>query len=389
MYAYIWKGNILTLPPHKCRIGNTTLNGTPIVEFNVRDIAMEFKQRTYSVLRQPGTHDDTIEEILKAYPPEIAEALRKGKDYAELDPKNCFVLQGPKEGWQRYAIPWIASALSALARKEMINKYEASELNIGARSFIHIRYGDDKMDYDMLPDVQQLMAIRNVFSKAMSGSPLAVTNYLAKAEVVTKDMSSLYQWPLYDGVNSEILSAGGIAGIIVNGDSEEGSTFASAQISSQSVTTRIENARKEFEDFMLKVNNRLVEDIKLVHTNNLKTIPEFHFMPFDMNGEKALRETCKDLWSEGIVSTKTLLNNFGYSLSKERAQREVECDDGTDEVFVPRDAMIHEADPADDDPKPVGRPKQDNDERHSDPENAIRSKQAKDAADGDVTEDTT
>lgn len=90
---------------------------------------------------------------------------------------------------------------------------------------------------------------------------------------------------------------------------------------------------------MAKVNMRLVEDIKLVHTNNLKNIPEFHFKPLDMSGEKALRENCVNLWSQGVVSTKTMMEIQGYSLEKEKSRREKEASDGTDEVLMSRDAQ--------------------------------------------------
>ena len=110
-----------------------------------------------------------------------------------------------------------------------------------------------------------------------------------------------------------------------------------------------------------------------------------------MTGQKALRETCEKLWMTGLVSTKTMMDMQGFSMSKERERREIEASDGTDEILAPRQTQAtaqqnqqnQEDGNNEDGKKPVGRPKMDNDERNSDPENAIRSKQAKDAADGD------
>ena len=386
VYTYIWQGNIMTLPPHKCKIGNTMLNGTPIVDFNVQDLQTEFQQRMYSVKEAKGVKDDIFDQILKGYPPEIAQAIKSGAQYAQLDPNNVHVLQGSKEGWTRYAIPWIASALPALAKKELISNYETSLLNLGARSFLHVTYGDSTKGADMLPDGEMLREVRSIFAAAMQNNPLAVTNHLVKAEIIQADLSDLYQWPLYEQVNADILAAGGVAGIIVNGNSEDGSTFASAQVSMQAAASRIEAARTEFEQFMNKVNQRLVEDLRLVRTNNLKDIPEFHFIPMDMNGDKAFRETCEKLWQQGLVSTRTMMEMSGFNLSKEKERRETEQTDGTDEIMIPRQtqqnapASSENTDNADD--KKVGRPKMDNDERHSDPDNSERSKQAKDAAEG-------
>ena len=58
------------------------------------------------------------------------------------NPDYTFVLQGPKEGWMRYAIPFIASCLPALAKKELISAYETAMLNIGRKAFIHVTYGE-------------------------------------------------------------------------------------------------------------------------------------------------------------------------------------------------------------------------------------------------------
>lgn len=385
VYTYFWNGNIMTLPPHKCKIGNTMLNGTPIVDFNVQDLQNEFRERMYTVREVSGIKDDDFDKILKGYPPEIAKAIKEGAQYAQLDPVNVHVSQGPKEGWMRYSIPWIASALPALAKKELISNYETSLLNLGSRSFLHVTYGDSTKGYDMLPDIEQLREVRSIFASAMANNPLAVTNQLVNAKIIQANLSDLYQWPMYEQVNADILTAGGIAGIIVNGNSQDGSTFASAQVGVRAAWSRIQSARTEIETFMNKVNERIVEELKLSRTNNLKDIPEFHFIPTDMDGEKAFYDACEKLWQYGLVSTKTLMDTRGFNLSKELEQRRAEAEDGTDETMVPRQMQQAQqnakaSENTDGNTSGTGRPKLNDNERHSDPDNSERSKQAKDAA---------
>lgn len=382
VFVYVYNGVAITLPPHKCVIAGVRFDGTPVVDFNVTSIQNEYRTKTYSTTDQPGTKDDYLQDVLDGYPPEVSEAIRLRKDYARLDPHNTFVIQGSKEGWQRYSIPWIASALTALAKKERINEYETALLNIGSRAFVHVMYGDSTRGQEMYPDKEQLSAVRNIFSNAMSGKPLAVTNHLAKADVVQADLGDLYQYPLYTQVNSDILAAGGIAGIIVNGESEEGSTFASAQVSMQAAANRIESARKEFEDFMNKFNNRIVEDIRIIKTNNLKQIPEFHFEPLSLNGEKDLREVCERLWTLGVLPTKTMLERNGYNYEQQIDLIKQEVEDGVDQLVIPRTNRTNDTNN-----DQGGRPALTDEERTSDPENSIRSKQAKDAADGNIDQE--
>lgn len=145
--------------------------------------------------------------------------------------------------------------------------------------------------------------------------------------------------------------------MIVSGLSQDGSTFASAQVSMQTAETRINSARDEICEMMTKVNEKLTEFIPGQY--NLKEVPEFHFQPLSMEGKKALREKCVELWQKGTISTKTMMNTTGYSYEYERTQREKESSDGTDGIFTPRDKMEESV--------AQGRPTLDDSERKSDP----------------------
>lgn len=368
VFVYLHKGQLITLPVHKCRIGNVTFDGTPIVEFDCQSIQNEWKAKSYSI-KEDWIKDNELEEYFKGYPEELVDALNKGFQYAQLNPENTFVLQGPKESWHRYAIPFIASCLSALAKKELISQYEDSMLNLAIRSFVHVQYGDPKVE--MLPDREQITAVRRLFADGMSGFPLVTTNHLAHAEVVQPDLDDLFQWDKYKTVNNDILSAGGVSGVIVSGVSEDGSTFASAQVSMQTAEARINAARNEFCEMMNKINVRLTEEIE--GTYNLKEVPKFHFTPLSMEGKKALREACVSLWRDGVVSTKTMLEANGYSLDQERTQREKERDNGTDEIMTARESVAADSNASNN----VGRPQLDDSERTSDPESSETGRQPK------------
>lgn len=374
VFVYIKDGVPITLPVDKCKIGNVSLNGDPIVDFDCQTIYNEFRAKSYQV-RENWIKDNSLEMYFKGYPPEVQEALNKGAQYAQLNPQYCKVLQGSKEGWHRYAIPFIASCLSALAKKELISKYESSVLNLGVRSFVHIRYGDPKQE--MLPDANSLKEVRNIFSKAMSGFPLAVTNHLAVSEVVQPSLDDLFQFDKYRDVNNDILSAGGVSGMLVTGVTTDGSTFASAQVSMETVAARIEAARDEICDLMNKINVCIQEQLALEHKYNISDVPKFSFMPLDMSGQKSLREACENLWLKGLVSTETYMQQQGYSLNRELDLRKKEKSKGIEDVLTPRDGTATDTDDSDSNGGGAGRPKMDDDERSSDPDNARRSAQPK------------
>ena len=369
--CYLKDGILITLPIQKWRIGNTTFNGTPIVDYDCQSILNEIQMKSYSI-KENFVKDSVVDHILDGYPEEIKEAVKRGSQYAQLNPDNTFVLQGTKEGWQRYAIPFIAAALRPLAKKELISSYEDAMLNIGKRSFVHVKYGESSKITDVLPDKEQMSAVRKIFLSAMSGTPLAVTNHLATAEAIQFDMDDLFQWDKYRGVNRDILSAGGISEVMVTGVSDDGSAFSAAQISSETAEARINAMRDEFCEMMNKINKRLLEFIP--GTYNLKEAPEFHFQPLSIEGKKALRESALSLWEKGVISTDHMLKTHGYSIEVEKENREKEKKDGTDEALMPREVMTSNAMETN---NSVGRPEKDVTERTSDPESAIRGKQPK------------
>ena len=366
--AYLLNGQLITLPIHKCKIGNMMLNGMPLVDFDCQSIQSEWREKGYSIY-EGWIKDNNLEQYFKGFPKEVTTALNKGQEYAQLDPDNTFVMQGNKESWQRYAIPFIAAALEPLSRKELIATYEKATLNLAAHGFTHAKYGDPTKGQDMLPDANQLQQVSRIFKSGMTGFPLVVTNHLAEAQFVQADTDDLFQWDKYRDVNNDILSAGGVSGIIVSGVSQDGSTFASAQISMQTAEARINDAREKFCELMNRVNERLTEIIP--GTYNLKEIPEFEFMPLTMEGKKAMRESCKELWTQGNVSTRTYMETCGYSIDKEVERRKEEAEE-IDSVLVARDAQT-----ASDGEGRTGRPTLDDSERKSDPEASDRGRNPK------------
>ena len=381
VFVYILHGVPITLPVHLCKVGDTLLNGEPIVDFDCQTILNEWRMKSYDV-KENWIKDNNLQHYFEGYPPEVQEALNAGKQYAQLNPQYTKVLQSPKEGWLRYSIPFIAACLPALAKKELISKYENALLNLGIRSFVHVAYGDKQKGRDILPDGTELADVRAVFSRAMSNFPLAVTNQLAEPKVVQPKLDDLFQFDKYRDVNNDILSAGGISGIIVNGISEDGSTFASAQVSMQTAAERIDAARDEICELMNKINVCIQEELSLSHTYNVSQVPEFKFKPLDMDGRKAMREICKDLWAQGIVSTQTMMREHGYSFEKELEQRKQEKADGVDDVFTPRPMQGQTTE------SEAGRPAMTDEERHSDPDAANRSKQPKPSnPDGSMPDD--
>lgn len=397
VYCYLMEnGQLATLPVHLCRIANIMVGGEPVVELNCRSIRDDWKKQGI-IAKKKWVDDDLLEERLKGFPPEVGEALREGRDWVQLNPHNTYVLQDLKEDWTRYAVPMIASCLKAFAKKELISNWENALLNLGARSFVHVTYGDPKNE--VLPAVPELTQVNRIFRAAMTGNALATTNNWAKANVIQPKTDDIFEFDKYKGVNADILAAGGISGIIVSGRAEDGSTFASAQVSMQTAAMRIKQAKDSFCLMMDKINARLNGAPGAVTHSSPDKIPKFTFPPVDLTGNERFQAACLKLWEKGVVSNETLLQTYGYDMKQEEERLKKEKAAGTFQTFEPPktrqgDAGMTTAIPSGntdaDDVTVQGRPTMDDSERHSDPSKSITGRQPKGSnPEGSEAQDTT
>ena len=234
---------------------------------------------------------------------------------------------------------------------------------------MHVTYGDPKSD--IMPDITQLNAVNTLFRRAMTGSALATTNHLCKAEVVQPDLNEMFSDDKYRDVNAEILSAGGISGIIVSGRAEDGSNFASAQVSMQTAAMRIQQARDDFCELMNRVNERLNGKHGSITHSAPGNIPQFTFPPVDLTDSQRFQEVCRDLWQKGVVSTRTLLQTHGYDMDQEMERKK-----GEGPVTPPvENPAAQDASNRGEDKQ--GRPEMDDTERNSDPLKSQTGKQPK------------
>ena len=379
VYVYLMEdGSLITLPVHKVRISNMMVNGEPVIEFNAQSITTDMFNQG-AVAEKPFMDDEDIKEKLRGYPPEVADAVQLGAQWVQLNPENTFVLQDLKEDWTRYAVPIIAACLTGLSKKALIELYEDSLLNLGINSFVHVRYGNEKNDNpNLMPNREELTAVNSIFRKAMSASnatPLATTNQYAKAEVIQADTKDLFEYDKYKFVNAEILAAGGISGIIVSGRAEDGSNFASAQVSINTADKRIELARKNFCELMNKINRRV--NGGAVTRSSSDKVPEFTLVPIDLSGNGKFEKTCFELWKQGCLSTQTMLQTHGYDFKQEITRKEQEISDGTHDLLKNISSTSNDNSKTNTENNKVGRPELSDEERTSDVGKAMTGKQPK------------
>ena len=359
-------GDIISLPPHLCRIGNIRVNKQPIVEFNCRTLQVDLK-RMGSKAYKKFIEDEDLEKRLSGYPPEVALGLKQNREWVQLNPRTTFVLQDAHPDWQRYAIPMVAACLMAFAKKELISNWEDSMLNLAARAFVHVTYGSP--NEQVIPDVKALNKVQATFAQAMTASSkvaLAVTNNFVDAKVVQPESDHLFEHDKYAGVNADILSAAGISGIVVSGQ-DNAASFGSSQVSTKMVALRIQEAKRRMA--------QMINEIIAVGLNGTKNglprstpgkLPEFGFPPTDLTNNKSFQDKCLELWKEGVLSYETMITAHGFDFAEEKERKAKELAAHLDEVFAKPGEKPEDPDGGEGGGQ-VGRPTMTDDERNSDP----------------------
>ena len=128
---------------------------------------------------------------------------------------------------------------------------------------------------------------------------------------------------------------------------------------------------------MNKINTRLNGGI--LPRSKDENVPTFTFPPVDLTGSGKFYEACLQLWEKGVLSTRTMMSMSGYDMDQEVKRRRAEDADGVTETLLPRDAKENgdSTENKQTENKKPGRPALDDNERNSDPADAITGKQPK------------
>lgn len=373
--------DLVTLPPHMVRITNITVNGNPLIEFDVKTLKQTLRKASQKAWKK-FIDDEKMEIRIAGYPKEVNEALKKNVEWVQLNPATTWVWQGDKPEWSRYAIPTISTALIPLAQKALIRAEEDALLALAAASFVHGSVGSPK-DSNVVVNNDILSAIMGITKSAMkAGGGIAVTNDCVRYEVIQPDLDHFYEADKYRSVNESILGAFGINASVSTG-SDSSVSFGTSQISTKLVSMRISAARQS----LCKVMNKIMRAVNgskygLPRSNEQK-VPTFCMPTSDLTQVDAFQSECMKLYEKGVISIQTLLDAHNLDLKTEYDRRKKEKETMGDVFDVPgNDGSTNDNNNNNNDSEnaPVGRPTLDDSDRESDPGNSETGRAPKPSA---------
>ena len=111
--------------------------------------------------------------------------------------------------------------------------------------------------------------------------------------------------------------------------------------------------------------------------SNDSKIPKFEMAECDLTQIGAFQNACMKLWEAGVLSSKTLLENYHIDMQTEYELKKQENESGITETFVKPGINQADTQPSGDNGDTVGRPTLDDSERQSDPGNSETGRQPK------------
>lgn len=342
---------IQLLPPHRCAVEALSVDGEPIVSYEI-DRSIEI-----------GKTDITaLERKYSGYPKVIQDAVSKGESYAQLEIGKCFSISYSKASWEKYAFPPIVAALPWLIEKETLTKTLTSELENMRSTILHVQVGDK--DKNAIPGEGELERIGRSFVSALSmdGGKVVSTAWNVQAKFInggTKDSLSTIT-DLMANINWNILSALTISSVLATGDNLPN---VSSNANFSTIQAAVTLVNKRINAYLYDLSKMINKLIKIVsEEEGLKKPPEIIFDKVDLNNDESITDLMLDLYDKGFISRQTIYDHTGFNYDEEIEKRTMEMNAGVDKVLSPP-AQPYNSTPTQDQ---GGRPELDMDERTTD-----------------------
>lgn len=251
-----------------------------------------------------------------------------------LGPDELSVVQDRKFDWCDWSIPLIFPALKSVNFKSCLRNMEMRACESVINSVFLFKLGNTKdgmpaedEHFERLADMlQQPGQVLNI-----------LWNDLISAEVITTDVSKLFDPKKHESADRDILVALGVPEALIGGN---GSSFANSFAGAATLLERIETARMRVEEW-------LIGELKLIcDAMNFRKMPEVRWGKTSLRDKHAERQLVIQLYDRGLLSPQYLHEEFETSTDIEAARnKQVKplIEDGT---FKPRGPYIKPLDEA-------------------------------------------
>ena len=265
----------------------------------------KYKLKISDLIKNLATksHDPEHKQIMKALPPDLADAIRKGKKSIPLDPEKTSVFFYKKDDWLVWAKPMIYAILDDVVMLEKMKLADMAALD-GAISNIRLwKLGD--LDNKILPTKTAINKLRNILAGNVGGGTMDLVwgpelDFKESNSQVFKFLGS----HKYDPVLNSVYAGLGIPPTLT-GLAGNGGGFTNNFISLKTLVERLQYGRS----VLLSFWNKEVEIVQ--RAMGFRFPAKVHFDQMILSAEAAEKNLLVQLADRDIISAETLQERFG------------------------------------------------------------------------------
>ena len=265
----------------------------------------KYKLKISDLIKNLATksHDPEHKQIMKALPPDLADAIRKGKKSIPLDPEKTSVFFYKKDDWLVWAKPMIYAILDDVVMLEKMKLADMAALD-GAISNIRLwKLGD--LDNKILPTKTAINKLRNILAGNVGGGTMDLVwgpelDFKESNSQVFKFLGSQKYEPVLNSVYAGLGIHPTLTGLAGNGGG-----FTNNFISLKTLVERLQYGRS----VLLSFWNKEVEIVQ--RAMGFRFPAKVHFDQMILSDEAAEKNLLVQLADRDIISAETLQERFG------------------------------------------------------------------------------
>ena len=265
----------------------------------------KYKLKISDLIKNLATksHDPEHKQIMKALPPDLADAIRKGKKSIPLDPEKTSVFFYKKDDWLVWAKPMIYAILDDVVMLEKMKLADMAALD-GAISNIRLwKLGD--LDNKILPTKTAINKLRNILAGNVGGGTMDLVwgpelDFKESNSQVFKFLGSQKYEPVLNSVYAGLGIPPTLTGLAGNGGG-----FTNNFISLKTLVERLQYGRS----VLLSFWNKEVEIVQ--RAMGFRFPAKVHFDQMILSDEAAEKNLLVQLADRDIISAETLQERFG------------------------------------------------------------------------------
>ena len=259
-------------------------------------------------------------KISTAYPREVQEAIKAGKDKVMLNSDNAHFAKINCSKYESYGISFLVPAFEDLAHKSLLKEADKATANQIIDKIMMIQIGDK----DNVPS-RSIIEEYTTLLDGLSGSVRLTVPYYVDAKFVEPETSILSS-EKYVEIDKDILNTLGISLSLIRGES--GGNYSEGIINFTGLIKTIHSIRRPIVGI---IENLYKAELKRKGFNEeLAPRVSFGDIVIDENARLGL---VKELFTTAGLPYKVLFEEYGYDFDHIKLIREEENDENMDELF--------------------------------------------------------